>query len=501
MRPSIDITRFGQHLAIEPVTDEIDGFISSFYTVKHEISGRVAEGDGLSKEYDPLIKPANDFAGDRVFKCPIGLQPLVEELLEQQSFRIRRHDLSNRNLKIKDLTELEEEFGSIDRAFLEVIRTEPRGLFSYKSGKVQPAKLIAQVAKLWPRLKIVVLVSRIAEAEKLKRQIKHHLASVECYHHRHSSDKRVKVAIATYAYAGGGPVGLTKCDIVFVPEPDKFLHSNSGRLCIDHAWEARMYAFQATGKTLAQYDRDQITACFGSQSLTIPAHGYICRPVDVTFMRIDGQRTSPSGAEDNLVDIKRRGIWQHEIRNRRFARLARALSSGDSQFLNKRFPLLDWDSRPLSMSRIVVLADGIDHAGKILRAMPGWSLVCAPDVWLDGIPAKDQQLLKERRKGWTKNRTVIATPTSLPRLRKIDVLVRMDAGIGLPPLSDHAQRSRTSDDRLLVIDANDRHHLQLRKWTHRRKQEYRQAGWNISGEEPESQLHQFLASRPPLEVV
>ena len=80
----------------------------------------------------------------------------------------------------------------------------------------------------------------------------------------------------------------------------------------------------------------------------------------------------------------------------------------------------------------------------------------------------------------------------------LDVLIRADAGSGLPPFENARlvlPNARTH--RLLLVDCEDRCHHELGRWTRKRRRAYRDRGWYGPGADPvEQRVQDFLKARP-----
>ena len=78
-----------------------------------------------------------------------------------------------------------------------------------------------------------------------------------------------------------------------------------------------------------------------------------------------------------------------------------------------------------------------------------------------------------------------------------DVLVRADAGIGLPPglRPEHLFVHQLGPE-LIVIDVADRHHPELRRAARRRERAYHAEGWAVGPHPCMDALRAFEATRP-----
>jgi hypothetical protein len=134
----------------------------------------------------------------------------------------------------------------------------------------------------------------------------------------------------------------------------------------------------------------------------------------------------------------------------------------------------------------VVLVEGLDHAAELARVLPGWPVVAGP-----GAASRRGPLGDALRRGHELNllrvRRAVVTAEGGRRLglARVDVLVRADGGVGLPPIPDSAFAVPATRERpLLLVDCADRHHARLRVWSRRRQEAYRARGWAPAGVDP-----------------
>jgi hypothetical protein len=500
MATTLQLIRWGQSVGIEPISEQLlEVLARSFYTVRHEYVPDDRHGQRLACSGDPLFDIGDDPAGDKVVSVSRGLVPLVIERLRQSGFRIKECHSPPKPLGSFNVGELRDMFERVDRELLETVRRRDRAVIRYPRGRVQPAKLIAQIAVAWPKKSILILVTRVDEAEKLKRQLGRYLPNVIAYHHMNHPKARGRVVVSTYAHAGGGEGRLTKRHIVIALNAAELLRSTSGRMCVIDAWKARVYGFLPEEVALFHYDRDQVTALFGTEVVAIPEHGRQRRQVTAVFTKIDGGPRIANSAK--TLAVKKRGIWNHPVRNRRIAALAKAVGDGNERRLSECFPAVSAEWCPGTKTRIAVLVENLAHALVLSKQLPGWRIVCDSGAWTSGIAPRDRQTLEMSRHTWQRHGRLIVTASGLGKVRSLDVLIRADGGFGLPPLPHRLTTCRDQNHPLLLVDMFDRHHRLLRRWSTNRREAYVEAGWNVAGIETNTALDQFLATRPKVELL
>ena len=169
------------------------------------------------------------------------------------------------------------------------------------------------------------------------------------------------------------------------------------------------------------------------------------------------------------------------VRNRRIARIATEFSRRDITWLRQHMPeAAAADST--APCRVLVLVEGVEHALALASLLPGWPMIIGDNVIEDGLDSNQIRLLAERRQLPSMSGSMIATMAGLSRpgavdLNSIDVLAWAGAGKHLPPVPAQQMVCRPEKNRgLLLVDFNDRHHPQLRRWSRCRREAYLDAG-------------------------
>ena len=115
-------------------------------------------------------------------------------------------------------------------------------------------------------------------------------------------------------------------------------------------------------------------------------------------------------------------------------------------------------------------------------------------------PRVDKELLRSVRRTTGIAGHGIYTAAAIDQIDPLglDVLIRTDAGNGLPPFENaRLVLSNTRTHRLLVADCDDRCHHELGRWTRKRRRAYRERGWYGPGADPvEERVKDFLKARP-----
>lgn len=500
--PKIAIIRDGQHCLIDPAVPSLQKF---FYSSKHRAIDDSRHGYRVKRVIYPLAANVEDEAGDGISKCRAGLEPLLAQQLRRLGCLIGLGGdrLNKLPLSQRLPWELQWDLGlSPDEALLRLVEQHDRGLIRY-GRQVEPGRLIAQVATAWPKLSVVIAVTRIDEAWQLRKLLAEYIPSYEItvFTTKTCPAKATRVAIGTYGQLGVGSVCLHRRDILFALRPTEFFENQSCPDIISNAWSARCFALLPSNYRLRPFHRDQVLSLFGCQEICIPRHGKIERPVDVIFSPIYGGPKLPEELE--LVEIKRSGIWEHRMRNRRIIKLAKLLAACDWPNIQSVFPELTPFRASLRRCRIGVLVENIEHGLELTAKLEDWPLIAGSDFDETGLTAEQRtRLQRDRSITNRQDRHLVVTAAGLQDAGRLDVVIRADAGLSHPALkfavSTHVNGELSR--RTLLIDLDDRHHPVLTRRTAQRQKSYLEAGWNVPQLHP-SELDRFLALRPKVDMI
>jgi hypothetical protein len=483
------VRRSGQYVGIHPV---IPNVIETFYTAEHVCeprTGRVVV-EPFPLVWEQPLRPMKTM----VLQSFAGMEPLLIAWLIREGYT---HELRGRrpgDLGEHDAEQVGSEITEPDPAVMEFVRYEERGLLRFDPQKVSPTSLIAQIALGWPKKRILVVVTRREDAVRLRNELEEFLPRVSLFAGR-TPRRAARVVVATPRFVKSGAIAVEKRSVYISLNPDELFPTGVQTPLDDikRAGRARMYGLLPIGAEVPPYTRSLITALFGFKEVVVPRHGHALRKVDVAFMTVHG---GPDIAElpDELA-IRRNGIWKHPVRNRRIAKLASLLATKKYGTAHQQFPNLGSLQLRRGGNRVMVLVENLEHALAMAKYLPEAPIVFGPDHWTGDLSTAQKDRLKLRRP--RKPHVTIATLTGLPDVDRMDVLLRADAGRGLPPLSEEQRVvPHVTADHLLVIDCLDRHHGLLLAMSRKRRKAYLAADWRIDGEPSQTPLDRFLAARP-----
>jgi hypothetical protein len=492
----IQLVRSGQYLEIRPALRGLDNYL---YTIRHEAVPDEHHGVRVEKQPYPLVWTQEGYGDQRYNQCFAGLEPMVREVLEAEGYDVVLSGERPAELPAPQLDRLNDS-DAVDTPVLDLIRRRDRGLIRYASRTVEPATVIAQIALAWPTLKIVAVPTHVSEAVELRRQLQAVLGNVALFTGDHSPARGSRVVVATPNRVGTGAIAIERRDVYIAVNPEHIFTSPYNEVYqayldgIKCLWRARVYGLLADDTFLAPWQRSWLMALFGAEQVHVPRHGHHNLLVDVVFSRIYGGERVETDKDD--VVLKRRGLWQHRLRNRRVAALFRTLAGKKTKVLARKFPDIAGYLDEPSWDRVGLLVEGVEHGLALARLLPGVPLITGPDVWTEGLSEKAIQIIERGKKG-TKKSCAIVTAEGLAQTAPFDVLIRADGGTGLLPLPEsHAVVANDNDGRLLLIDCHDMHHTVLAKWSRQRRNAYVAAGWNVAGRAAPSAMDLFVAQRP-----
>ena len=447
------------------------------------------------------------FYGRRVLFCQSGLEPVVRLLLERAGYQVRTESDEDIGRKLPTPNrQWMSQFKRPDRPVLEFIHTHQNGLIRISSDSVKPARLIAQIHKSWPDQKLAVVAACRDTGKQLAKELRRLRCRVSLISSRHNPAEVERLVVTTFtglahtAQYKGEQYDCFDCnwlDLVVVLNANEAVGKKPME-CLSSLRRARLYGLVDSRVESAPLERDWMASIFGFQQIAIVEHGSGLRPVEVIQYPIVGG-SRPTAGKD-LVLLKRQGLWEHGLRNRKIIQLACLLRTQDCRRLKQVFPAVARAIQSRPLARIAILVENIEHAVALSAGLPDWEIVTGPTVFREGLPADVQTLVVPN--SWRTeppNYTIVTFEglkcTNLPQW---DAVIRADGGTGLPhlPQSQLRQTARKQTQPLLLIDFNDRHHRQLRRWSRQRRDAYDLADWHPAGVDPlQARLRRFLKTR------
>jgi hypothetical protein len=483
-----------EQLQLDPQCPEIAAALG---TVSRTAVPDAEHGYRLTARRESLLEP-------RVPRPNAGLLPAVCRLLGQagcQKITLRRSSEPPATLPVPAEGAVRWQ-GLCDTQMLAMVQTQDHGLIRYGAHSgIDLAWLIAQIALAFPQATIAVVVASVDFGHRLRQRIGQWVRGVVVLDARPNTRPVGRVVIGTPYGLADDAVEFNKRDVVLVPRAQDALqeHAQVALMAADPRF--RLFGFLPADCKLSPSEQDWIRAMFAFSEVFIPRHGFVERPVRAVWSPVDGGPRLPLGV--SVLELKRLGIWQHPVRNRRIARIAAEFSRRDTAWLRHRVPEVAVVASMTTACRVVVLVEGVDHALALANLLPDWPVIVGDGVCEAGFDHYQRQLFAQRRAMPNTSCPVIATLAGLALhgaldFNSVDVLIWAGAGKHLSPLPADRMICRPEQARaLLLVDFADRHHPQLRRWTRYRREEYQDAGWIAPGTDPvKARIDRFLARRP-----
>ena len=471
----------GQHLWLTQDIPDIVGFLTTQKLVPHD------DGDGIRivRQVESLLdRPLN-----------AGLLPVIKPLMTHFAGAAPRYGFTSLRPRPfpKPTVDRIGLLGPVDVDLLDQVQTQAHGLVRYGEA-VKPAWLVAQIAFAFPDAAMAVVIENEQAAKSLVAGLLHCGVRATFANAARCPASVSRVVVSTFYGLSHTDLEYEKRDVMVVLDAVQALRQR-GTMALQ-MFTGRLFGFLPVERKISPFEADCLTATFGFHDTVIPKHGYKLRQVATAWHRISGGQRLPN----DLLRLKRRGIWNHDIRNRQISAVAKALVADDQAARTDPFPVLAASLSSSEPVNVVILVEGIDHALALAPRLPGWAIVTGPHVLEHGLTSQERQILAERRAITSMGTRAIVTVAGLEQydLSSVDVLIWAGAGEHVPPLCPTRLTSRHDDDRrLLVIDLDDRYHPLMRRWSRWRRQGYEQAGWFLAGmSQLEGSMRRFLSERP-----
>jgi hypothetical protein len=489
---TVTLWRSGNTLRVEPAVEPVRS------ALRAGVRLGVANPTGslnVATGQVPLFE-LKDEAGTPVLCTSPALEPVVRLVLGQAGYEVRTVGQGRPSLPPPRL-DLLPTSDARDGSFLSLVEHHERGLIRYHQMGVDPARLVAEVAAGWPDKTLAAVVRREEEGNWLRGRLRSYGVDATLVTGRHHACGPSRVVVTTPVGLAYTPTEVEWLDIVIAMDAQDAT-GKSYMECLSHAWRARLYGLLTVDARPAPLERDQMQALFGFQKVFVPQHGHRLRPLRVVNNSVKGGPELP--ATSDLVVLKRRGLWHHALRNRRVARLARAFAGGDTDTLTEM--LGPGGVGHLTSPGVIILVENVEHALVLGELLPDWPVFTGADVCEHGLTGEQIRRLRHQRDPFDFGPLhAIVTPAVLPDLdfRRVDVVVRADGGVDLPPLNLEAlvESDQEPVRPLLIVDFIDRHHPVFRQRSRARQESYNDAGWFRPGIDPAAaRVERFLASRP-----
>lgn len=512
----VNLFRRGQLLEIIP---PVEGLISEFLSVEHVGCASKKKGFYLKQQPLSLVWTNKDHFGNKGLETFAGLEPQIRAYLDTVN---QPYVLSGERPKPLSSDTLNEIRGSkpSDRLLLQFVETHERGIVWYRDPNVDIAWIIVQIALAHPEERILVLVTRNHDAYLLYRRIRRVFKKVSLVKTGHDPEHVKRIVVTTRS---GMKKRITKIDEqtlficvnpteILIPERKSSLKSWRKTFDPDDALDlyrlsqrsggnpwlpylnGRFYGLLRSDVLIAPQEKDLLNAVFGPHGLLLQKHGCRDRTVHVVTWKYRGRQVSDHNG--STLDMKRRLIWRDRLRNRLIAKIAKAIAASDHHTLASSFESPVPKLFEKLGERVVILTENVEHAAQLHDRLSDWPIVAGKEVETSGLNPKVKAAIEAGRNPGAKlMQDVLVTPDGFADLGPVGVLIRADAGIGLPPVPpgfyvvDDEIPSTTTivDDEVpstvTIVDVKDLHHPYLRRLSKSRKVAYQRRCWSVDGEQ------------------
>ncbi len=376
-------------------------------------------------------------------------------------------------------------------------------LDSHRSGLIQVgpnvsvAEMVVGTCLSWPSKRSIVLASKRRQLKAFERSCRRVCSEWDIAIERRkcSDEDEVRGQLHTCTWIDAADTDFAHYDIAFVLDAVDIAHDRGQTALCQSDAKFRLFGFLRAEQRLSPRQWDLIHAALGPASvLELPSPRSQAAWVQTAMISVNPPPIDPATSETKM---HRRGCWKNYQRNRRIAKLTRAVTMGDAIGVEGKPAIAPWmqatGNRP---QRVTVCAANLEHALALLRLMPGAHLATSlDDADLDDLAPEDRALVRERPATFA-SRLTVTDGTRWWSSDYTDCIIWAASGPGIgngPALLSRGQTRR----RVLVIDFYDRHHDQLRDWSRQRRRIYESRGWfPVDMPESAGRVREFLRRRP-----
>jgi hypothetical protein len=374
----VRLTRRAQHLLVEPPCAEVAAVLHSRFRLA---AFHPAAGNEMRAVPIPLHQ-IEDQVGPPVLGALAGLELAVVTLLHQAGRPIRL--LGRRPGPLPPASAPAWPLGGMDSPLLDCVRRCERAVLRYDGAMVDPAAVVAQIARAWPDSTVLVLVSRRDEAHLPGRRLRRLGVAADVVTGQNNPAEVGRVAVATYWATAHPPIRAEWRHIQVALDAVEAV-GRRARWCFSYGWRARWYGLLDAAALASPLEQDLIREFFGFEEVYVPRHGYRETPVHVVFCPVRGGPPLPQ--ELDGVGLKRQAVWRHPVRNRRVAALAVALRDSDHGRLRNDFsPVADVRAGQ-APACVFVLVENVEHGLALSRLLAELPLVTGPSPAEHGLNA------------------------------------------------------------------------------------------------------------------
>ncbi|EAQ80549.1 hypothetical protein [Blastopirellula marina] len=380
----------------------------------------------------------------------------------------------------------------------ELVHDHDSGLI-YLGRRVGREQIIAELTRAFPSSTFAIMVATNQQADKVQAKLKGWGIDAQKVNERRGASGAGRCSIGLFRALQAREVEFEKRDVIIAYDALETISENGQMLLTIPDVCGRLFGLLDHDANRMQRQSDLLASTFGFRQAIVPMHGR--RPVDVrtAFIR---KRFSDTAAQ-TAYQAKRNGIWYNNDRNQMLTSLACGLAEGNGEKVSRYLNATNIGLCCNAQHRVALLTDSIEHLAQLATTIESWPIRVSASVDLTGLPAEKQRLMVRGTQRWVDGQTLLATPGGLANIQPgtFDAILWAGGGPGLPPIpSSQLTTARHSPRSLYVIDVKDRHHSQLRRWSHARQKACLDAGWIDGAECPVQAAFQAFLERRNQEV-
>jgi hypothetical protein len=454
------------------------------------------------RAYDPceqrvVSRVDSLISDDRQPRANAGLEMAIRYLGLQNRFEVNAQNIGCERAILPPPSSHATILGpALDPALLQFAYRNELGLVRV-GAPVDLVRLVAEILLTYSQQTFVIVVATRAERREWRRRLRSFGVSLQEHALDCFGEEVTRVVVTT-------PIGAAEDDVFFhsrhlaiLPDAIASLGERFQTMLLCADPKARLFGFLHGDTKPSRREQDLLRAQFGFSELTIPAHGQVlvdCRIARLPFV------VQPLPDRLKGRELQCSGVWQHAVRNRWIAKLAKVLFDQDWCALASWQPELAEQLRGEIRRGVIVLAECVPQAIAIANRLKRVRIVLDQGLDLGLLSSSDRAMVELRPIGWDCDGIVIATPGGLDRvsLQHIPMIIWAGSGPHAPPLpAEYLSTTYGLQRRLTIIDVDDQHHPVLRRQSQLRRAAYANAGWIAPGVDPDcARIRRFLANRP-----
>ncbi len=345
-------------------------------------------------------------------------------------------------------------------------------------------EVVAELNRALPQARICILSASRKHLAWLYRFIKAQVSDAMVLRATTPGKAVSRVVLGTFADVVKPALEFQKADIVLLLDAREALRADAQNALLTAGSRFRLFGMLPFNCDFSTYESARLMATFGPVRLEISGGDRRLREVAVAWLR-----NRPGVAEnEGPLDSRPQGCWNCDFRNRRIARIAKALSDSQRTFSTNP-KLAEYLSRLRSRRTAIVVANPT-HLACIGAYLPHWSILEDAESLNELLQCRTQDLIADK---------LIITQEQLAfgDVHDVDIIIWAAGGeIGATSVRFLFTCPVAMPQPLLVVDCDDKHGASFQQSTKQRRRAYLDAGWFGLGVDPAiDRIDAFLRSQ------